>query len=315
MLKAIFKKDKFISLGINGYEYFYDVRVTLYQALLEKSWYIPRFCYHAKLALAGNCRMRFVEIFNISKPSIACATLISDGMKIDTNSFLSYKSRESILEFILANHPIDCPICDKGGECDLQDQYLVMGSLASRFYEGGKKSIKDKNISFLIKLSLNKCINCTRCTRFSQNLTGEYSFSLLNRGENSVVANYTNLIYIGEIIGNVIDLCPVGALTSKIIAYDFRLWELFDVKFIDFTDIIQPPIRIDYRGLKVIRILPLTNELIQEEWISDKIRYNFKSFFKNRYYKPFLKKKYSFIAISWKNSNLFLKNKYINKIR
>lgn len=256
--------------------------------------------------------MCFVEILNISKPSISCSTIISDGMNVSTSSFLAYKSRENILEFILINHPVDCPICDKGGECDLQDQYVVMGSLASRFYEYNKKSVKNKNISFLIKLSLNKCINCTRCTRFSQNVTGEYSFSLLGRGESSVISNYIKYIYIGEIIGNVLDLCPVGASTSKIISYDFRLWELFDVKYIDFTDVIQPPIRIDYRGLRVIRILPLTNELIQEEWISDKIRYNFKSLFKNRFFKPFIKKLVFFVSISWKSSNLFLKNKYIS---
>jgi len=255
--------------------------------------------------------MCFVEILNISKPSISCSTIINDGMSVNTSSFLAYKSRENILEFILINHPVDCPICDKGGECDLQDQYIVMGSLASRFYEHNKKSVKNKNISFLIKLSLNKCINCTRCTRFSQNVTGEYSFSLLGRGENSVISNYIKYIYIGEIIGNVLDLCPVGASTSKIISYDFRLWELFDVKYVDFTDVIQPPIRIDYRGLKVIRILPLTNELIQEEWISDKIRYNFKSLFKNRFFKPFIKKLVFFVSISWKSSNLFLKNKYV----
>ena len=311
-IQPVFKKDNFFCLVINSYEYFFDTKVTLYQALLEKSWYIPRFCYHAKLLLAGNCRMCFVEILGISKPSISCSTIITNKMIVDTNSFLAYKSRENILEFILINHPIDCPVCDKGGECDLQDQYVVMGSLASRFYEYNKKSIKNKNISFLIKLSLNKCINCTRCTRFSQNVTGEYSFSLLGRGENSVISNYINYKYIGEIIGNVLDSCPVGASTSKIISYDFRLWELFDVKYIDFTDIIQPPIRIDYRGLKIIRILPITNELIQEEWISDKIRYNFKCLFKNRYYKPFLKKNIYFINISWKSSNLFLKNKYIN---
>ena len=259
--------------------------------------------------------MCFVEVKGINKPSIACSTNISDNMNVVTNSFLAYKSRENILEFILINHPIDCPICDKGGECDLQDQYTVMGSIASRFYEHNKKSIVSKNISFLIKLSLNKCINCTRCTRFSQNVTGEYSFSLLGRGENSVISNYIKNTYIGEIIGNVIDSCPVGALTSKIISYDFRLWELFDVKFIDFTDIMQPPIRIDYRGLKVIRILPLTNELIQEEWISDKIRYNFKSLFKNRYFKPYIKKEEYFINLSWKNSNIFLKNKYVSLLK
>lgn len=167
--------------------------------------------------------MCFVEIENILKPSIACASMISNNIKILTNTLLAFKARENILEFLLITHPIDCPVCDKGGECDLQDQYVVMGSLISRYYENSKKSVKNKNLSFLVKLSLNKCINCTRCTRYSQNITGEYSFSLLGRGENSVISNYTKNFFIGEITGNVMDLCPVGASTSKLIAYDFRL--------------------------------------------------------------------------------------------
>lgn len=186
-----------------------------------------------------------------------------------------------------------------------------MGSLISRYYENSKKSVKNKNLSFLVKLSLNKCINCTRCTRYSQNVTGEYSFSLLGRGENSVISNYTKNFFIGEITGNVMDLCPVGASTSKLIAYDFRLWELVDTKFIDFLDVMHPPIRIDYRGLKIIRILPLSNNIIQEEWISDKLRYNFKSLFKNRFYVPFVKKNFHYISVSWKASFINIKNNYI----
>lgn len=306
-----FDKNKFTTVLINEFEYYYDQNVTVYQALIQKSWYIPRFCYHVKLSLAGNCRMCFVEIENILKPSIACASMISNNLKILTNSLLAFKARENILEFLLITHPIDCPICDKGGECDLQDQYMVMGSLISRYYENSKKSVKNKNLSFLVKLSLNKCINCTRCTRYSQNITGEYSFSLLGRGENSVISNYIKSLFIGEITGNVMDLCPVGALTSKLIAYDFRLWELVDTKFVDFLDIMNPPIRIDYRGLKIIRVLPLSNNVIQEEWISDKLRYNFKSIFKNRFYLPFIKKNLNFIHISWKISYFFLKNNYI----
>ena len=167
--------------------------------------------------------MCFVEIANVSKPIIACATLISENINIYTSTVMCYKAREGILEFILINHPIDCPVCDQGGECDLQDQYTVMGSLFSRYYELSKKASVNKNISFLIKLSLNKCINCTRCTRYSQQITGDYSFSLLGRGENSVISNYISKLVIGEITGNVMDLCPVGALTSKLISYDFRL--------------------------------------------------------------------------------------------
>ena len=258
--------------------------------------------------------MCFVEVGNIAKPIVSCATMIAPGLKIFTSTSLVFKAREGILEFLLINHPIDCPICDQGSECDLQDQYIVMGSSVSRYYEYSKKNIVNKNLSFLIKLSLNKCINCTRCTRYSHNIVGDYTFSMLGRGENSVISNYINNIFIGEISGNVMDLCPVGALTSKLISYDFRLWELIDVKYIDFLDVIHPPIRIDFRGLKILRILPLSNVLIQEEWISDKIRYNFKSFFKGRFFLPYIKKNKTYICFSWNSSICVLKNLYVKII-
>ena len=304
-------KKNFITLNINNYDYFFEAIVTIYQALLEKGWYIPRFCYHVKLSLAGNCRMCFVELENIGKPIISCATLISNDLKVSTSTALVFKAREGILEFLLINHPIDCPVCDQGSECDLQDQYIVMGASVSRYYEHSKKSINNKNLSFLIKLSLNKCINCTRCTRYSHHVIGDYSFSMLGRGENSVISSYINTIFIGEITGNVMDLCPVGALTSKLISYDFRIWELIDIKYVDFLDVMHPPIRIDFRGLKILRILPLSNVLIQEEWISDKIRYNFKSFFKNRFFLPYLKKNKIYIRFSWSSTISILKNLYI----
>ncbi len=283
--------SSFIKINVNGYDYLYLSIITLYQALLQKGWYLPRFCFHSKLSIAGNCRMCFVELNNTSKPIISCATNISANLVVYTNTLLSFKSRESILEFILINHPIDCPICDQGGECDLQDQYIVMGSSNSRYYEKFKKSVKNKNISYLIKLSLNKCINCTRCSRFSQQIGSDYSFSLLGRGENSNISNYVKNFYSFEISGNVMDICPVGALTSKIISYDFRIWELIDLKFVDTDDVMQPPIRIDFRGLRVQRILPISNPETEEDWISDFLRYSFKFMFKNRFYLPQLKKK------------------------
>jgi NADH dehydrogenase/NADH:ubiquinone oxidoreductase subunit G len=217
------------------------------------------------MKIVGNCRMCFVEIEGIPKPVIACATLIKNGLKIYLNSILVYKSRESVLEFLLINHPLDCPVCDQGGECDLQDQFLVMGNLTSRYYEEAKKTVFDKNLSFLIKLSLNKCINCSRCVRFANDIVGDYSFSLLGRGENLEISNYSGNFYFSEISGNVVDLCPVGALTLKPTSYKMRPWEVIDVKYIDFFDIFHPPIRIDFRGLNVLRVLPLQNEDIQEE--------------------------------------------------
>jgi len=210
--------------------------------------------------------MCIVEIKNSLKPVIACSTLIYKNIDIQINSVLTFKARESVLQFILNNHPLDCPICDQGGECDLQDQYMIMGSNESRYFELNKKYVKDKNISFLLKLSLNKCINCSRCTRFSQVVNGDYSFSLIGRGENIFISNYFKTISkIYEISANVMDLCPVGAITSKLISYSFRIWEFNDISFIDYFDPFNPPIRIDYKGLKILRVLPLMNDLLKEE--------------------------------------------------
>jgi len=298
----------FIKINVNNYSYLYTNIITLYQALLQKGWYLPRFCYHVKLSIAGNCRMCFIEIRNINKPIIACATNISENIDVFTNSLLAFKSRENILEFILINHPIDCPICDQGGECDLQDQYTVMGSINSRFYENNKKAVLNKNINFLIKLSLNKCINCSRCVRYSNQIIGDYSFSLLGRGESSNISNYVKNFFISEINLNVVDLCPVGALTSKLISYDFRIWELIDLKFVDLNDIIMPFIRIDFRGLSIQRVLPLNNFDTEEEWISNYTRINFKNVFKNRFFLPKFKIFNNFISSSWSNFSNITKN-------
>ena len=259
--------------------------------------------------------MCFVEIKTINKPIVSCATNISDNIIVFTNSLLVFKARESILEFVLINHPIDCPICDQGGECDLQDQYTVMGSANSRFYENLKKSVSNKNINFLIKLSLNKCINCSRCVRFSNQILGDYSFSLLGRGENSSISNYIKKFYDSEISLNVVDLCPVGALTSKLISYDFRIWELIDIKFLDLNDSLMPFIRIDFRGLNIQRVLPLNNPDTHEEWISNYTRINFKNIFKNRFFLPKIKNNFKFISVSWNNFSVFFKNIFIKLIK
>lgn len=189
---------------------------------MQKTLYLPRFCYHVKLKLAGNCRICFVEDSAVLKPVIACATLIYNKVTILTNSAFVFRAREGILEFLLVNHPLDCAVCDQASECDLQDQFLVMGNSLSRYYDVFKKNSDDTNISFILKLSLNKCINCSRCTRYAHDVCGEYSFSLLGRGENFKISDYNNNYFFSEIIGNMIDLCPVGAITLKNIAYSYR---------------------------------------------------------------------------------------------
>ena len=284
---------------------------TIYQACLQKGLYLPRFCYHVKLNLAGNCRLCYIEDFAFLKPIIACATLIYNSAVIFTNTAFVYKSRENILEFLLSNHPLDCAVCDQGGECDLQDQFSVMGNLVSRFYESFKKSTENMNVSFILKLSLNKCINCSRCTRYAHDICGEYSFSLLGRGQNFKISNYQSSYYLfSEIIGNMIDLCPVGAITLKNIAYSFRFWELLELKFVDFLDILHSPIRIDFRGLSIIRVLPIADSLLQEEWISDSTRFNFDFFNNFREKMCMLKKGFKIIAVSWINIFLLIKIYY-----
>jgi NADH-quinone oxidoreductase subunit G len=206
---------------INDYLYYYDRTVTMLQACMQKGIYLPRFCYHVKLKLSGNCRLCFIEDSDVVKPIIACSVLINDDMELFTHTQVIFDARECVLELLLINHPLDCPICDQGGECDLQDPYIIFGNITSRYYEKNKRSVYDKDISSTIKLSLNKCINCTRCVRFSQDIAGYYSYSMLGRGEYSEISNYYiyNLSF-SELAANVIDLCPVGALTSK--AYSFN---------------------------------------------------------------------------------------------
>lgn len=309
--QLIFLKNKFINLKLNNYFYIFLGVCTIYQACIQKGLYLPRFCYHVKLKLAGNCRLCFIEDSAFLKPVIACATLIYNNAIIFSNTSFVYKSRENIIEFLLCNHPLDCPVCDQGGECDLQDQFIVMGNMVSRFYEDWKKNTENMNISFILKLSLNKCINCSRCTRYAHDICGEYSFSLLGRGENLKISNYHSNYYLfSEIIGNMIDLCPVGAITLKNIAYSFRFWELLELKFVDFLDVLHSPIRIDFRGLNIIRVLPIVDDLLQEEWISDSSRFNFDFFNNFREKMCLIKKNFKIIAISWLNVFYLIKTYY-----
>lgn len=245
---------------------------------------LPRFCYHQELSVAGNCRMCLVEIEKSPKPVAACAMPVSQNMKIFTDTPLVQKAREGVLELLLLNHPLDCPICDQGGECDLQEQVYNFGSDKSRFYEK-KRQVEDKNCGPLIKTIMTRCIHCTRCVRFASEISGielEY-LGTVNRGQQTEITPFVEKIVSSELSGNLIDLCPVGALTSKPYAFNARPWELKSVESIDIFDSLLTPIRIDYKGSQILRILPrLDSKNSYQEWITDKARFSYDGLTKNR---------------------------------
>ncbi len=258
---------------INGSEHNVPEGITIIQACEIADVEVPRFCYHERLAIAGNCRMCLVEVEGMPpKPVASCAMPITEGMKVHTDTPMVKKAREGVMEFLLANHPLDCPICDQGGECDLQDQAYQYGAGKSEYHEH-KRAVKDKNMGPLIKTSMNRCIHCTRCIRFMEDVAGTTELGAVGRGESMEITTYLEKSIKSELSGNVIDLCPVGALTSKPYAFKYRSWELQKTETIDVMDAVGSNIRIDWRGLEVIRILPRLNEEINEEWISDKTRF------------------------------------------
>jgi len=208
-------------IRINNISYNFLNAITVFQACLTKFIYLPRFCYHVSLKIVGNCRMCLIEEKSSIKPIASCAVTISNGMHVHTNTEIVKKAREGILEYLLINHPLDCPICDQGGECDLQDQSMAFGSDSGRFYED-KRTTPNKNLGFLVKTFLNRCIHCARCTRFLHDLTGTFDINLLGRGYKTEISNYLPLFLSSELSGNIIDLCPVGALTSKPYAFKAR---------------------------------------------------------------------------------------------
>jgi NADH-quinone oxidoreductase chain G len=277
-----------INIIIDGKELRAKPGLTILQACASIGITIPRFCYHERLSIAGNCRMCLVEIAKSPKPVASCALQIDNGMIIKTNSDLVKKAREGVMELLLANHPLDCPICDQGGECDLQDQTMVYGSDRGRFKED-KRVVEDKNLGPFIKTIMTRCIHCTRCIRFASEIAGVPLLGLTGRGGSMEVGTYVEKTLDSELSGNVIDLCPVGALTSKPFAFTARNWELRSVNSIDVTDPMGSNIRIDHRGGKVFRIIPRLNEEINEEWITDKIRFLYDSFYKQRLNKPLIR--------------------------
>jgi len=285
-------------ININGKEIEFEKGMTVLQACELADVEIPRFCYHEKLSIAGNCRMCLVEIEKSPKPIASCAMPANEGMNIKTNTEFVKKARKGMMEFLLANHPLDCPVCDQGGECDLQDQSLFYGFDKSRFSEN-KREVKDKYMGPLIKTQMTRCIHCTRCVRFAEEIAGVPEIGAIGRGENMEITTYLEQSMTSELSANVIDLCPVGALTSKPYAFEARPWELKKTESIDVMDAVGSNIRVDTYGWEVKRILPRLNNEINEEWISDKTRYACDGLLKQRLDVPYIKKNNKLVKVTW----------------
>ncbi len=285
-------------ITINSKKIEFEEGMTVMQACELTGIEIPRFCYHDKLSIAGNCRMCLVEMEKSPKPIASCAMPASEGMKILTNTKNIENARKGVMEFLLINHPLDCPICDQGGECDLQDQALHYGFDKSRYVEN-KRAVKNKYLGPLVSTIMTRCIHCTRCVRFSTEVAGVDDLGLLGRGEGAEITTYLEKTIKSELSGNVIDLCPVGALTSKPYAFKARPWELNKTESIDVFDAMGSSIRIDTLGKKTLRVLPRTNEEINEEWISDKSRFAIDGLSKQRIDTPYLLKDGKLAIAEW----------------
>ena len=284
---------------------------ALIQACEKAGVVIPRYCYHEKLMIAGNCRMCLVEVERAPKPVASCAWPVQAGMVVKTDSPLTHKAREGVMEFLLANHPLDCPICDQGGECDLQDQSMRYGADRGRFHEmGGKRAVEDKNMGPLIKTSMNRCIHCTRCIRFANDVAGAAELGSTGRGNDMQIGTYLETALDSEMSGNVIDLCPVGALTSKPYAFRARPWELQHTESVDVLDALGSNIRIDARGMEVMRIIPRLNDDINEEWINDKTRFACDGLKTQRLTTPLIRRDGKFIPASWEQVLTEIGNAY-----
>ena len=275
---------------VNGVETEFEPGMTVLQVAELAGQEIPRFCYHERLSIAGNCRMCLVEVKpGPPKPQASCALPAAEGNEIITNSPMVKKAREGVMEFLLINHPLDCPICDQGGECDLQDQAMGYGRDDSR-YADNKRAVEEKYMGPLIKTVMTRCIQCTRCVRFITEVAGVPEIGLISRGEDVEITTYLDKAVTSELSANVIDLCPVGALTSKPYAFNARPWELKKTESVDVMDALGSAIRVDSRGPAVLRVLPRLNEDINEEWISDKTRYAVDGLSRQRLDQPFLRK-------------------------
>lgn len=291
---------------IDGKEIDVPAEYTLLQACEAAGAEIPRFCYHERLSIAGNCRMCLVEVAGSPKPVASCAWGVRDCRpgpngelpSVKTKSPMVKKAREGVMEFLLINHPLDCPICDQGGECDLQDQAMGYGVDTSRFAEN-KRAVEDKYIGALVKTSMTRCIQCTRCVRFTTEICGVPEMGLTGRGEDVEITTYLESALTSELQGNLVDICPVGALTSKPYAFSARPWELGKTQSIDVMDAVGSAIRVDTRGREVMRILPRVNEAVNEEWISDKTRHVVDGLRTQRLDRPYIRENGKLRAASW----------------
>jgi NADH-quinone oxidoreductase subunit G len=298
-------------LKVNNIEVDVEDGLTVLQACEKAGVEIPRFCYHEKLSIAGNCRMCLVEIEKSPKPVASCAMPVAEGMNIKTNTEFVEKARKGVMEFLLANHPLDCPVCDQGGECDLQDQSMFYGVDKSRFKEN-KRQVPEKNMGPLIKTQMTRCIHCTRCVRFATEIAGVEEIGAIGRGEDMQITTYLEQSMQSELSANVVDLCPVGALTSKPYVFEARPWELKKTESIDVMDAIGSNIRVDTYGWEVKRILPRINEDINEEWISDKSRHACDGLSNQRLDTPYIKYNGKFEKASWPEVFNIIKSKFKN---
>jgi NADH-quinone oxidoreductase subunit G len=294
-------------IKIDGVESEFENGLTLLQACEIAGKEVPRFCYHDRLSIAGNCRMCLVEVKGgPPKPQASCALSVNDlrpgpngeAPEVFTNTPMVKKAREGVMEFLLINHPLDCPVCDQGGECDLQDQAMAYGKSANRFAEN-KRAVEDKDFGPLVKTEMTRCIQCTRCVRFTTEVAGITDMGLTGRGEDVEITTYLDRIISSELQGNIIDLCPVGALTSKPYEFKARSWELRKTETIDVMDAVGSNIRVDARGAEVLRILPRTHELVNEEWISDKTRFVWDGLKSQRLDQPYVREMGKLRPATW----------------
>ena len=293
-------------IKIDGIEIEVANGTTVIQACEQVGAEVPRFCYHERLSIAGNCRMCLVEVKGMPKPQASCALGVNDlrpgpngePPEVFTRTPIVRKAREGVMEFLLINHPLDCPICDQGGECDLQDQSMAYGVDKNRFIEN-KRAVEDKYLGPLVKTSMNRCIHCTRCVRFTTEVAGVEEMGAIGRGEDTEITTYLEKSMSSELQGNVIDLCPVGALTSKPYEFKARPWELRNNESIDVMDAVGSAIRIDVRGREVMRILPRQNDDVNEEWISDKTRFVWDGLKSQRLDQPYIRENGKLRPAAW----------------
>ena len=298
-------------LTIDGIEVTVEPGTSIIQAAEQVGIEIPRFCYHDRLSVPANCRMCLVEVEKSPKPVASCAMPCAEDMKVFTNTPMVHKARKGVMEMLLINHPLDCPICDQGGECDLQDQAMAYGFDRSRYAEE-KRAVKDKELGPFVKTVMTRCIHCTRCVRFGEEVAGVNELGVLNRGEHLEIGTYVEQMVTSEMSGNIIDICPVGALTNKPYAFTARPWELRKVDSIDVTDAVGSNIRIDVRGGEVMRLLPRLHEQVNEEWLHDKARFSWDGLKLQRLDRPYVRRHGKLSPATWQEAFDVIREKIAN---